>query len=84
MTGLNWPTEQYEQRRQACQQQAAAIQDFVNNDPFTRFGCNAVIEGHYDMGVLTALPEAILKHTLVIATVREPFERLVSTFYHLK
>ena len=84
MLGLKWPIERFEQRRQACRQQAAAIQDFVNTDPFTQLGCNAVIEGHYDMGLVTALPHAILKHTLIIATFREPFERLVSAFYHLK
>ena len=48
-----------------------------------RSGCNYAI-GHYDFGLVDTLPPEQAAHTLVVVNLREPTQRVLSSYYYMR
>jgi len=65
-----------------CAGQHATLTELFSGNVFDRLQCSTLV-GHYDMGLYDALPQKIREKTLVVTTLREPVELMVSLFHFL-
>lgn len=71
-----------ELKEAVCTLQQASIAAFAEGNPFEALDCT-MLAGHYDMAVYDALPEDVRKQTLVVLTLREPVELMVSLYHYI-
>lgn len=67
---------------QVCAAQADALQNSEWSNPYLAFDCST-LSGHYDLQAFKYMDEATRKRTLVIASLREPRDLVVSLFNFL-
>lgn len=62
-----------------CKVQRTVVSSLPQENPFIKYNCTA-LSGHYDMGVYDALAPDVQKHTLVLLTLREPVDLILSLY----
>jgi hypothetical protein len=66
-----------------CEGQKLVISGLHEKNVFEDLDCNTLALDHFDMSLVLSLPTDVLKNTLVIASLREPHARVLSTYYYL-
>jgi len=63
----------------SCRVQADALQSSIWEDPFSKLGCST-ISGHFDLAAFHRMHPQVKEKTLVVVSMREPRDLIVSLF----
>jgi hypothetical protein len=80
---LPGPEIDMDAKQRNCQLQRNGLEQMQKINVFENLNCNSIVIGHYDFGLVDALPKEVRERTLVIATLRSPNNRVLSAYYHL-
>lgn len=70
--------------KEQCQMQRLGLQRMRDINPFDAFHCDTIAgKNHIDFGLIDALRPDVLERTLVVVNFRQPYDRVISSYYYL-